>query len=669
MPKFKLRSPSDPYLKYLDLRQYGSKCYGVQDKIHKRLGEDMLKSGTWNRTGNEQNQYYEHMENPFYIKSKYTRTPDGVGAFIREEVPVSSPGGIYNLEFNSDGKILAAACEKHNILIFDPLLRKQIASIDEAHTDCVNCIRFLDSRTFASCSDDTSIALWDVRNLKYKVRNLRGHSNWVKNIEYNHRDNLLVTSGFDGAIFTWDINKYSENESVYKRIFYTNGLMRMRLTNDCSKMVISTMNGYLVVIHDLDIEMLGQDLAGFKPNVYRLMQISSKPIEMAVNYTHLFHAKRNRVEIISDFPDGNDAEVMSSLRLHPQGWVAVTRNTSSDERSEWCTVHDIQTLNTSPDDDLPIPQHAAPLMYSRTSRSSLSPPVPSFEEIENDPNAQRYRAGNIEIISTGMREETGPRPVITIDLNIRRRARRLRENDDDDDSNEDSERTGDDLDGLGIEIESTDERDVERVEEVSVDGQRFVSANNLSALEMFGNVLGNGGVTQPEASTENGEANGEADRTEQRPSRNVIVVGANGAANGSSRGRPRLLYFGTPAGHRAEQQRIPKDAKIHLNVPRLTHYIEESNQGKGFIKELSFSPDGRFIASPFAHGVRLLAFSDKCSDLSDCAPEESSPVQLYEVGAKYSHNETVLATAFSPCHWMMVTGCLSGRISWHQPVV
>ena len=47
MPKFKLRSPSDPYLKYLDLRQYGSKCYGVQDKIHKRLGEDMLKSGTW----------------------------------------------------------------------------------------------------------------------------------------------------------------------------------------------------------------------------------------------------------------------------------------------------------------------------------------------------------------------------------------------------------------------------------------------------------------------------------------------------------------------------------------------------------------------------------------------------------------------------------------------
>ena len=157
--------------------------------------------------------------------------------------------------------------------------------------------------------------------MKHRVRTLNGHSNWVKNIEYSSRDNLLVTSGFDGAIYTWDINKYHDQaneECQYRRVFYTNGLMRMRLTAGNDKMVISTMNGYLVVIHDLDMDRLSEDLAGFKPNVYRLMQISGKPIEMAVNYTHLFHAKRNRVEIISDFPEGNDPEVLSSLRLHPQ---------------------------------------------------------------------------------------------------------------------------------------------------------------------------------------------------------------------------------------------------------------------------------------------------------------------------------------------------------------
>lgn len=61
---------------------------------------------------------------------------------------------------------------------------------------------------FATCSDDTTIALWDVRNLKDNIRVLRGHFNWVKSIEYSAKDNLLVSSGFDGHIYTWDINRY-----------------------------------------------------------------------------------------------------------------------------------------------------------------------------------------------------------------------------------------------------------------------------------------------------------------------------------------------------------------------------------------------------------------------------------------------------------------------------
>lgn len=67
--------------------------------------------------------------------------------------------------------------------------------------------RFLDSRTFASGSDDTNVALWDIRNLKCRIQTLRGHSNWVKSIEYCSRDGLLVTSAFDGNVYTWDINR------------------------------------------------------------------------------------------------------------------------------------------------------------------------------------------------------------------------------------------------------------------------------------------------------------------------------------------------------------------------------------------------------------------------------------------------------------------------------
>ena len=37
--------------------------------------------------------------------------------------------------------LLLAACEKKSILMFDPLCRRLIHSIDNAHNDCVNCVR------------------------------------------------------------------------------------------------------------------------------------------------------------------------------------------------------------------------------------------------------------------------------------------------------------------------------------------------------------------------------------------------------------------------------------------------------------------------------------------------------------------------------------------------
>ena len=66
--------------------------------------------------------------------------------------------------------------------------------------------------------------------ISLQVRTLRGHSNWVKNIEYESRESLLVTSGFDGAIYTWDINQYQESQAEFKKgeisaLFYLQNLI------------------------------------------------------------------------------------------------------------------------------------------------------------------------------------------------------------------------------------------------------------------------------------------------------------------------------------------------------------------------------------------------------------------------------------------------------------
>ena len=253
-----------------------------------------------------------------------------------------------------------------------------VSQVNNAHEDSVNCICFLDNRLFATCSDDTTVALWDARFLKTKLKSMRGHSNWVKNIEYSAKDNYLVTSGFDGAIFAWDINKFNHNDGNEEasNIFYTGGLMRMRLTPSSDKMVISTINGYLIIIHDLCLDTLATDLNGFKPNMYRLLQMSGNPLRQALNSTPLFHAKRNRVELVSDFAPGNVPDIVSSLQIHPQGWVAVSRNVSSDQSTEWCCVHDIQTYPVNPDDDQDVnnkrPDQQSPVIPRQDSRRYVS---------------------------------------------------------------------------------------------------------------------------------------------------------------------------------------------------------------------------------------------------------------------------------------------------------
>ena len=57
---------------------------------------------------------------------------------------------------------------------------------------------------------------------------------------------------------------YTEDSVRYKRLLHTSGLMRSKLTSDCSKLVIATTGGYLMVIHDLDLATLPQDLEGFR---------------------------------------------------------------------------------------------------------------------------------------------------------------------------------------------------------------------------------------------------------------------------------------------------------------------------------------------------------------------------------------------------------------------
>lgn len=80
--------------------------------------------------------------------------------------------------------------------------------------------------------------------------------------------------------------------------------------------------------------------------MYRLMQSSQTTIPNVATFTHLFSHSRthNRVEFLTDFPVGDDAEIISSLQVHPQGWCALSRNVSNGEKSE-VGINNIYTIH------------------------------------------------------------------------------------------------------------------------------------------------------------------------------------------------------------------------------------------------------------------------------------------------------------------------------------
>ncbi|XP_004923355.1 DDB1- and CUL4-associated factor 10 isoform X2 [Bombyx mandarina] len=514
-------------------------------------------------------------------------------------------GGVFNLEFSPDGSLLVAACEKKSLQIFDPLTHQRTHCVTEAHSDCVNCVKFLDARMFATCSDDTTVALWDVRNMKKKIRSLLGHLRWVKSIEFSVKDKLLVTSGLDGSIYTWDINSYTECNLVYQRVFHTSSLMRCRLSPDARKMVLCTTGGLIIIIHDLNLSTLAQDLHGFKPNLYKLMQMSKQLIPIAAMYDHLFDStrKENRIEFVSDFPDGNDAEVISALQIHPQGWSALSRNLSHEDRSEWTCIHDIQ------------PEDACP---TKPTRDTSAPPPRR--------NMRRFR---LHLRLRPSRTETAAAP---------------------------SEADPEPEPGPSGAAASATSR---------------LSPQGLSSIQ---NDLWEASITvKQNRMLQDIYSRGQVRRNFNMQRITGINTGITPPSTLRAR-HPRDSTFTTPStsGHYPREVIIDKCVSskpfIRQNKDRLLYYIEETNEGRGFIKELCYSADGRIVCSPFGCGMRLLALNQQCSELPHLVQDSSGPRVMTEVGQSLGiHQDLVVSSRFSPRYHMLVTGCLDGKIVWYQP--
>ncbi|XP_062505528.1 DDB1- and CUL4-associated factor 10 homolog [Corticium candelabrum] len=262
------------------------------------------------------------------------------GHWEYEEKSSSPYGSVFGLDFSPRGDVVIAACEKNSILMFDPYTHRCVKAVGRAHNDCVNGVRFLDHRTFLTCSDDMTIALWDIRNVDQKVTSLEGHTGWVKSIEYSYREKMVVTTGFDNTVRVWETNTFSDDYTIGYVVFTIQYSTRLKLTSDDNKMVIATSVGLILVIHKLSLTFLQEDMRGFNPlEVWMAHRDGDRRYTETLHFQH----NRNRVQFISDYLPDMYPWSINSIEIHPKGKCVLSRFVSEEFNSEWTTIHALET--------------------------------------------------------------------------------------------------------------------------------------------------------------------------------------------------------------------------------------------------------------------------------------------------------------------------------------
>ena len=166
----------------------------------------------------------------------------------------ASYGSVFNLEFSPSDDIALAVCANQAVVAYEPRTKGKIYAIPKAHDDCTNCVTFLDGVSFATCSDDKSIRLWDLRNTHSNTAVLRGHASWVKNIEYDPKSGYLFSIAFFDGVRYWDLKelgKYTGSSSD-NLVFRIPNPVRMRISPDASKMFISSRLNVCLLIENFN---------------------------------------------------------------------------------------------------------------------------------------------------------------------------------------------------------------------------------------------------------------------------------------------------------------------------------------------------------------------------------------------------------------------------------
>lgn len=80
----------------------------------------------------------------------------------------------------------------------------------EAHKSEINCVAFHPSHEnlLVTASADSTVALWDMRNLKERLHTLTGHTGDLMQVQWSpHCESVLASAAADRRVMIWDLSR------------------------------------------------------------------------------------------------------------------------------------------------------------------------------------------------------------------------------------------------------------------------------------------------------------------------------------------------------------------------------------------------------------------------------------------------------------------------------
>jgi WD40 repeat protein len=119
----------------------------------------------------------------------------------------AAPGGV--LAYSPDGRWLAVrAADNKTVLLLDARTHETAARFIGHEKYVFSAVFSPDSRRLASCSQDSTVRLWQVGGGACQV--LRGHTDEVFAAAFHPNGKRLATAGRDRAIWLWDLARGEE---------------------------------------------------------------------------------------------------------------------------------------------------------------------------------------------------------------------------------------------------------------------------------------------------------------------------------------------------------------------------------------------------------------------------------------------------------------------------